>query len=315
MTEKGREMVVKAIIPAGGLGTRFLPATKAVPKEMLPLLDKPAIQYIVEESYKAGIKNCIIITSKTKSIIEDHFDSALELEQQLNLKNKSDLMDGLSKILKTMSFAYIRQQEPQGLGHAVWSARHIIGKEHIGILLPDDIIMSNTPCIGQLAQISTQEKCSVIAVQEVPHEDVSRYGIVGIRKQFSPNLFQVKELVEKPSIANAPSNLAIVGRYVLSSSVFEYLDEQRIGVGGEIQLTDAIQSMMLSGEKVFAYRIQGTRYDIGTPLGFIKANINLALRDQKMSSEIIEYLTEIDREFIVMQGKVDALNKQKGGIL
>lgn len=304
-------MIVKAIIPAGGLGTRFLPATKAMPKEMLPLLDKPAIQYVIEEGYRSGIKSCIIVTNKTKNVIEDHFDISLELEQLLKEKDKEELLEGVGKLLKNMNFAYVRQHEQLGLGHAVWSARHLVGKEQIAILLPDDIIVNTSPCIGQLAQIALQEKCSVVAVQEVPLEEVSRYGVVSIRKQFSPNLFQIKDLVEKPSIADAPSNLAIVGRYVLSSSIFSHLDEQKIGSGGEIQLTDAIQSMLLSGEKVFAYRIQGTRYDVGNPLGFIKANIDLALRDAQLSAPLIEYLTQLDRELLIMQGKVDALGKQR----
>jgi UTP--glucose-1-phosphate uridylyltransferase len=302
-------IITKAIIPAGGLGTRFLPATKSTPKEMLPLLDKPAIQYIVEEGYRSGIKNFVLITSKHKGSIEDHFDTAVELDALLKSKDKDGAMEGIRRIVETSHFAYIRQREPLGLGHAIWSARHVVGKESIAIFLPDDVIISATPCMGHLMQIATQEKCNVVAVQEVPSDQVSNYGIVAIRKQFSPNLFQVKELVEKPSIADAPSNLAIVGRYVLSSTVFDILDEQKIGAGGEIQLTDAIQAMLLSGEKVFAYRIQGTRYDVGTPMGFIKANIDLALRDQRYSATLIDYLKEIDRDYIVMEGQVEALAK------
>jgi UTP--glucose-1-phosphate uridylyltransferase len=308
-------MVIKAIIPAGGLGTRFLPATKTTPKEMLPLLDKPAIQYIVEEGVRSGIKNFIVVTGKNKSTIEDHFDTCPELESFLKSKKKEELIDGISKIVNAANFMYVRQKEPCGLGHAVWTARHMINKEHVAVFLPDDIINSPSPCMAQLIQISTQEKCNVIAVQEVPMDQAPNYGVIAIRKQFSPNLFQVKELIEKPSIANAPSNLAIVGRYVLSPGIFDALEEQRVGIGGEIQLTDAIQSLLLSGEKVFAYKIQGTRYDVGTPIGLLKANIELALRHPKFAQEMIEYLKIMDRDYLVMQGQADALGKSRSTLL
>lgn len=302
-------MVTKAIIPAGGLGTRFLPATKTMPKEMFPILDKPAIQYIVEEGFKSGIKNFIVVTGKNKSTIEDHFDTYPELEKFLESKKKLSLLDGLLKIIDQANFIYIRQKEPLGLGHAVWSARHVIGKEYVSIFLPDDIIVHQTPAIAQLMQIAQQEKCSVIAVQEVPLNQISHYGVIGIRKQFSPNLFQVKELVEKPTSAQAPSNLAIVGRYILSPTIFEALEERKIGANGEITLTDAIQTLILSGEKVFAYKVQGMRYDVGNPMGLLKANIDLALRHPRYADELLEYLQALDREMIIMQGKATLLNK------
>lgn len=302
-------MITKAIIPAGGLGTRFLPATKITPKEMLPLLDKPAIQYIVEEGVKSGIKSFIVVTGKNKSVIEDHFDPYPELENFLKYKKKEELLEGITRLINAANFMYVRQREPLGLGHAIWTARHVIGKEHVGVFLPDDIIVNPVPCMAQLMQIAIQEKCNVIAVQEVPMQNISSYGVIGVRKQFSPNLFQVKELVEKPSIANAPSNLAIVGRYVLSPSIFEVLSDLKTGSGGEIQLTDAIQNLLLSGEKVFAYKIQGTRYDVGTPMGLLKANIDIALRHPKYSKEICEYLSLFDRELVMMQGKAEALSK------
>lgn len=302
-------MITKAIIPAGGLGTRFLPATKTTPKEMLPLLDKPAIQYIVEEGLKSGIKNYIVVTGKNKSVIEDHFDTYPELENFLKLKKKDELLEGLSKIINSTNFIYVRQREPLGLGHAIWTSKHVIGKEYIAVFLPDDIIVHQVPAIAQLMQVAQNEKCNVVAVQEVPINQVSNYGVIGIRKQFSPNLFQVKELVEKPTQANAPSNLAIIGRYILSPAIFDALDELKIGANNEIQLTDAIQTLLLSGEKVFAYKIQGTRYDIGTPLGLLKANIDFALRHPKYSAEILEYLKNIDKEFILMQGKINTLQK------
>jgi len=303
--------VTKAIIPAGGLGTRFLPATKTTPKEMLPVLDKPAIQYIVEEGIRSGIKTFIMVTGKNKGVIEDHFDPYPELEKHLKSKGKGKLLEEVTKVINAANFMYVRQREPLGLGHAVWSVRHVIGKEHIAIFLPDDIIIGPHPCMAQLTKIAFQEKCNVVAVQEVPISQVSKYGVIGIRRQFSPNLFQVKELVEKPNPAEAPSNLAIIGRYVLSPNIFPILDEQHIGVGGEIQLTDAIQKLLLSGEKVFAYKINGTRYDVGNPMGLLKANIDLALRHPKYSDEMMQHLYEIDREMVVMEGKVDAIAKPR----
>lgn len=304
-------MNIKAIIPAGGLGTRYLPATKTTPKEMLPILDKPAIQYIVEEGVKSGLKTFVVITGKHKSVIEDHFDTFPELENLLKSKRKEELLEGVSRIINTANFIYIRQKEALGLGHAIWTTRHVIGKDHLAIFLPDDIIVHQNPAMGQLMQVATQEKCSVVAVQEVPIHQIPNYGIIGVKKQFSPNLFQVKELVEKPSVIDAPSNLAIVGRYVLSPDIFEALDEQRVGANGEIQLTDAIQSLLLSGEKVFAYKIQGTRYDVGNPMGMLKANIDFALRHPKFAAEMTAYLQEVDRDMLLMQGKVTALGKAK----
>lgn len=304
-------MNIKAIIPAGGLGTRFLPATKTTPKEMLPILDKPAIQYIVEEGIKSGLKTFIIVTGKHKNVIEDHFDAFPELENFLKTKRKEELLEGVSKIINLSNFIYVRQKEALGLGNAIWTARHVVGKDHLAIFLPDDIIVHQNPTMGQLMQVAIQEKCSVVAVQEVPIHQIPNYGVVGIKKQFSPNLFQIKELVEKPSVIDAPSNLAIVGRYVLSPRIFEALDEQRIGAGGEVQLTDAIQNLLLSGEKVFAYKIQGTRYDVGNPMGLLKANIDFALRHPKYANEITAYLQGVDRDMLLMQGKIDTLNKAR----
>ena len=304
-------MITKAIIPAGGLGTRFLPATKATPKEMLPVLEKPAIQYIVEEGVRSNIKTFIVVTGKNKNSIEEHFDPYPELDHYLAARKKADLVDGINKVIHAANFIYLRQKEPLGLGHAVWSAKHIIGKEQVAIFLPDDIITGPNPCMAQLMQIAVQEKCNVVAVQEVPMDTVSNYGVIGVRKQFSPNLFQVKELVEKPRPGDAPSNLAIVGRYVLSPNIFNALDEMNIGANGEVQLTDAIQNLLLSGEKVFAYKIQGTRYDVGTPMGLLKANIDMALRNPKYADAILEYLTTVDRDLLVMEGKAQLLARVK----
>lgn len=303
--------IVKAIIPAGGLGTRFLPATKTVPKEMLPILDKPAIQYIVEEGVRSGIKSFVIVTGKHKNVIEDHFDTYAELDSVLRQKNKEDSLGGLNKLIDLANFVYVRQKEPMGLGHAVWSARHVVNNEPIAVFLPDDIIMSTVPVMSQLVQIAMREKCNVIAVQEVPLSEVSRYGIIGIRKQLSPNLYQIKELVEKPTTAAAPSNLAIVGRYILSPRIFDVLEDAKIGMGGEIQLTDAIQTLLLSGEKVFAFKVSGERYDIGTPLGLLKANLDCALRHPKFAPLVMEYLQKLDKDFVMMQGQIEALKNLK----
>jgi len=286
--------VVKAIIPAAGFGTRFLPFTKAVPKEMLPLVNKPAIQYIVEEGLKSGIKNFFMITSKSKYAIENHFDSNQELELLLEEKNKNNLISGISKIIRRSNFTYIRQSEPLGLGHAILMAKHSIGKEYISILLPDDIIISKQPGLAQLIEIARQEKASVIAVQEVPTECVSSYGVIAIKKQITPKLFQISNLVEKPKQKDAPSNLAIIGRYVLSNKIFDSLEDISTYAMGELQLTDAISHMAQNGEKVFAYKMQGTRYDIGNPLGWLKAAIGTALQDPNHAPHVRKFLAEID---------------------
>jgi len=304
-------MNVKGIIPAAGFGTRFLPCTKAVPKEMLPIVDKPSLQYVIEEGISSGIKDFVVITSKNKLGIEDHFDLYQELEQTLLLRKKESLLDSINKIIKTTNFLYIRQKEQLGLGHAIWTARKAFGKEHLAIFLPDDIFTGNLPAMGQLIKVANQEKCNVIAVQEVAKEEVNRYGIIDVRRQFSPNLFQVKELVEKPDVGSAPSNLAIVGRYVLSPNIFDSLENLKFGAGGEIQLTDGIQNLLLNGEKVFAYKVQGKRYDAGTPLGWLKTNIDFALKHPKYAKDIMSYLQELDKDIIFMQGQAEQLNKRK----
>ena len=304
-------MKIKAIIPAAGFGTRFLPATKAVPKELLPIVDKPAIQYIVEEGLKSGIKDFVIVTGKNKKAIEDHFDNYLELQAALKASKKEFLIDDITKIIDKANFLYVRQREQLGLGHAIYTAKAAFSSgEHVAIFLPDDIFTGAVPGMAQLIKIAIQEKCNVIAVQEVPKEDVSRYGIIDVRRQFSPNLFQVRDLIEKPPVNTAPSNLAIVGRYVLSSNIFESLEDLQFGSGGEIQLTDGIQNLLLNGEKVFAYKIQGQRYDAGTTLGWLKTNIEFALKHPTLSGPILEHLSKLDREFLVMQGKAESLIKK-----
>lgn len=285
--------ITKAIIPAAGLGTRFLPITKAVPKEMLPLLNKPAIQYIIEEGLASGITNFSLVTSKDKQAIANYFDLSAELDLFLKERGKSDLLIGLDRIIKHANFTYVRQPEPLGLGHAVWMARHTIGKEYFGIFLPDDIMVNKKdPGLLQLIKIARQEKGSVIAVQEVPADCVSSYGVIAIKKQITPNLFQVSHMVEKPAQKDAPSNLAIIGRYVLSHKIFDSLNEISTYAQGELQLTDGISHMMKNNEKVFAYKIQGTRYDIGTPIGWLKANISMALQNPEYAQSIGKFLDE-----------------------
>jgi UTP--glucose-1-phosphate uridylyltransferase len=296
-------LVRKAIIPAAGLGTRFLPATKAIPKELLPLVDKPSIQYVVEEGIASGIKNFVLVTGKGKEAIVDHFDVDSAMVKYLTERGQEGVLGNLAKISSKANFMSVRQDEPLGLGHAVWTARHSVGKEYVAVMLPDDIFAGSDPGLGQLIKIATQEKCSVVAVMEVPKSEVSRYGVIDVKKQFSPNLFQVRDLVEKPSPEKAPSCLAIVGRYVLSPTIFETLEMTSAGAIGEIQLTDGIQKLILEGEKVFAYKVKGTRYDAGTPLGMLKASILLALKSKKYSKPMLEFLSGLDRELIALQGQ------------
>jgi UTP--glucose-1-phosphate uridylyltransferase len=299
-------IVTKAIIPAAGLGTRFLPATKTIPKEMIPLVDKPAIQYVVEEGVKSGIKCFVLVTGRHKGVMEDHFDIHPELESILDERAKKGILGPINSIIQNASFLSVRQKEPLGLGHAILTARHAIGKEYVSVFLPDDIITGSVPGMAQLIKVASQEKCSVIAVQEVPMSEVSRYGIISIKKQFSPNLFQVKQLIEKPKEKDAPSNLAIIGRYVLSPGIFDALEETRSGAIGEIQLTDGIQNLLHSGERVFAYKIQGTRYDTGTILGWLQANISFALKHPQYAGPMMEYLQKLDKDFLVMEGKAES---------
>jgi UTP--glucose-1-phosphate uridylyltransferase len=290
--------VKKAIIPAAGLGTRFLPATKAMPKEMLPIVDKPTIQYIVEEAVRSGIEDIIIVTGKGKRAIEDHFDFSYELEQNLYQKGKLGLLEEVQRPSKLANIHYIRQKEPQGLGHAIWCARKFIGNEPFAVLLGDDIVQSETPCLGQLIQQYNEHKSSIIGVQQVPDHQVSRYGIID-GKQINNRLYSVTNLVEKPSQQNAPSNVAIMGRYILTPQIFEILENQTPGAGGEIQLTDAIASLNQS-EDVYAFDFEGIRYDVGEKLGFIQTTIDFALQRDELKYDLLEYLNEI-----VKKAKVD----------
>jgi len=283
--------VRKAIIPAAGLGTRFLPATKAMPKEMLPIVDKPTIQYIVEEAIASGIEDIIIVTGKGKRAIEDHFDFAQELEQNLESKGKFDLLDRVRYSTNLADIHYIRQKEPKGLGHAVWCARKFIGDEPFAVLLGDDIVQSDTPCLRQLINQYEETHSSVIGVQTVPDNETHRYGIVEPSVQ-EGRRYQVENFVEKPAPGTAPSNLAIMGRYVLTPEIFMYLDQQETGAGGEVQLTDAIQKLNQI-QRVFAYDFEGKRFDVGEKLGFVKTTVEFALQDLSLRTELMGYLEEI----------------------
>ena len=286
----------KAIIPAAGLGTRFLPATKAQPKEMLPILNKPTIQYIVEEAVASGIEDIIIVTGRGKRAIEDHFDNAFELEATLQTNGKIQLLEEVQISNRLADIHYIRQKEPKGLGHAVWCARKFIGNEPFAVLLGDDIVHNEeVPCLKQMIDIYEQTGSSVLAVQQVAWEHVSRYGIVKSHSQ-NGRLHNVEQLVEKPQRELAPSNLAIIGRYILSPSIFDILSLQQAGAGGEIQLTDAI-AVMNQLEPVCAYEFEGQRFDVGEVAGFVKTTIDFALREPGLRQEIYEYLREKASEF------------------
>ncbi len=289
--------ITKVVIPAAGLGTRFLPYTKTIPKEMLPILGKPAIHYSVEEAINSGIEHVLFITNRSKELIGNYFDSNPELDTFLQDKNKLADLKGINQIIKSAHFSYIRQSEPLGLGHAVLMAKPFLGKEYFGIALPDDIIINKRPALEQLIRIARQEKSTVIAVQEVPHDQVSNYGIVRIKKQITPNLFHVDSLIEKPSIKDAPSNLAIVGRYVVSHKIFASLEEISGYATQELQLTDAISHMLQHNEKVFAYKIEGTRYDVGTPRGWLKTVVDLGLQDPIYKEDIMQLIQQHSGNF------------------
>ncbi|WP_211062480.1 UTP--glucose-1-phosphate uridylyltransferase GalU [Heyndrickxia faecalis] len=283
--------VRKAIIPAAGLGTRFLPATKAMPKEMLPIVDKPTIQYIVEEAVESGIEDIIIVTGKGKRAIEDHFDNAWELEQNLAEKGKFDLLEKVRYSSNLANIHYIRQKEPLGLGHAVWCARNFIGDEPFAVLLGDDIVQNDPPCLKQLIDEYEKTHSSVIGVQEVPEDETHRYGIIAPASQ-NGRSYQVEKFVEKPEQGTAPSNLAIIGRYLLTPEIFMFLDKQERGAGGEIQLTDAIQQLNQI-QRVFAYQFEGKRYDVGEKLGFIQSQIEMALQDETLSKDLLKMMKGI----------------------
>lgn len=284
-------IVKKAIFPAAGLGTRFLPATKASPKEMLPIVDKPMIQYAVEEAMESGIEEFIIITGKTKRAIEDHFDSAYELEERLKNTGKKKLLEEINK-LSHINFAYIRQRVALGLGHAILCARPFVGDEPFAVILSDDIIDPEYPLLKKMIGYYKELDCPIVAIEEVPRQEVSRYGIIeGIKEG---EVYRITRLVEKPSHDEAPSNLAIIGRYILTPDIFKVLERQRIGAGGEIQLTDALQEL-LKKRTIYGYPIKGKRYDGGDKLGFLKATVDLALKNSELSRPFASYIREVSR--------------------
>ena len=284
--------VRKAIIPAAGLGTRFLPATKAQPKEMLPIVDKPTIQYIIEEAVASGIEEILIITGRNKKCIEDHFDKSVELEMELEKNHKDELLEMVRKISDMVDIHYIRQKEPKGLGHAILCARAFVGNEPFAVLLGDDVVDSEVPCLRQLMDCYKEYKTSILGVQTVAQEDVNKYGIVdGIH--IEDRVYKVKKLVEKPAVEESPSNVAILGRYIITPQIFDILQNTAPGKGGEIQLTDALQTLIES-EAMYAYNCEGRRYDVGDKLGFLKATVEFALKRDELREPFIQYLTSRD---------------------
>lgn len=285
-----RTEVRKAVIPAAGLGTRFLPATKASPKEMLPLVDKPLIQYAVEEAVAAGIEDIIVVTGRGKRAIEDHFDRSVELEENLKGNGKAQLLSQIRHISNLANFCYVRQSEALGLGHAVLCAQRLIGDEPFAVILGDEIIDADVPGLAQLIHTFKKRNGAVLGVQEVPREEVSRYGIVSPRP-IGDHLYEVADLVEKPSPGDAPSNLAVIGRYVLPPEIFPILRKTRPGKNGEIQLTDALKELAKAAP-MYAQAIRGNRYDAGDKLGFLIATVEFALKNPSLGSEFGEYLRE-----------------------
>jgi UTP--glucose-1-phosphate uridylyltransferase len=285
----------RAVFPAAGLGTRFLPATKAQPKEMLPLVDKPIIQYAVEEAVAAGLENLVIITGRGKNAIEDHFDVSYELEKTLAERGKSGLLDRVRAVSEMVHIAYIRQKEALGLGHAILVARDLMNEEPFAVLLGDDVIVAEVPCIRQMMDVYDRYQTSVVALMEVPMQETGRYGIIKGRPlaESDGRLFEVLDMIEKPSLQEAPSNLAIIGRYILTPSIFEALEETGTGSGGEIQLTDGLRRL-LGRQRILAYKFCGKRHDAGDKLGFLQATVEFALRNSELGPAFRSYLKSLD---------------------
>jgi len=284
--------VRKAVFPAAGLGTRFLPATKAQPKEMLPLIDKPIIQYGVEEAMQSGCDQIIMVTGRGKSAIEDHFDTSYELEHMLEDRGKTDLLRIVQQISDMIHIAYVRQKEALGLGHAVLMAKELVGDEPFAVILPDDVIDAPVPCLKQMIEIYNETGCSVLATQVVEGAGISAYGVLDAKPvpgKHNGRLFEVRDLVEKPSFEDAPSNLAIIGRYILTPAIFEMIEGLNPGSGGELQLTDALRAL-LKKEKIYGFTFEGKRHDAGDKLGFLKATVEFALEREDLGREFREYL-------------------------
>ncbi|MBS6507606.1 MAG: UTP--glucose-1-phosphate uridylyltransferase GalU [Paraclostridium bifermentans] len=289
-----KKTVKKAIIPAAGLGTRFLPATKSQPKEMLPIVDKPTLQYIIEEAINSGIEEILIITGRNKKSIEDHFDKSVELELELQQKGKTEMLEMVQEISNMVNIHYIRQKEPKGLGHAIHCAKSFIGDEPFAVLLGDDIVDSDTPCLKQLIDAYDEYKTSILGVQEVAKEDTNKYGILDC-KYIEDRVYKVKDMIEKPNVEEAPSNIAILGRYIITPAIFEILENQAPGKGGEIQLTDALKTLA-SHEAIYAYNFEGRRYDVGDKLGFLEATIDFALKRDNLKDGLMNYMQNIVKE-------------------
>ena len=289
----------KAVFPAAGLGTRFLPATKAQPKEMLPLVDKPIIQYAVEEAVNSGLQNLVIITGRGKNAIEDHFDVSYELEKILEERGKSSLLKLVRAVSEMVHIAYVRQKEALGLGHAILVARNFVNEEPFAVLLGDDVIVADVPCIRQMIDIYDQYQTSIVALMEVPPEETGRYGIIKAKPlpEGDGRLFEVLDMVEKPPQGEAPSNLAIIGRYILTPHIFEALGNTPRGSGGELQLTDGLRHM-LGTQRILAYKFQGKRYDAGEKLGFLQATIEFALKNDEVGPAFRSYLKSLDLDGI-----------------
>ena len=280
--------VRKAIIPAAGLGTRFLPATKAQPKEMLPIVDKPTIQYIIEEAVASGIEEILIITGRNKKSIEDHFDKSVELEMELEKAGKQEMLELVRGISDMVDIHYIRQKEPRGLGHAIHCAKSFVGNEPFAVMLGDDVVDSEVPCLKQLINCFNEYKTTILGVQTVDPKNVDKYGIVdGIH--IEDRVYKVKRLVEKPAVDEAPSNVAILGRYIITPQIFEILENTAPGKGNEIQLTDALETL-IKNEAMYAYDFEGRRYDVGDKLGFLQATVEFALKREELREDFIEYL-------------------------
>lgn len=291
--------VRKAIIPAAGLGTRFLPATKAQPKEMLPIVDKPTLQYIIEEAIESGIDEILIITGRNKKSIEDHFDKSVELELELEAKGKYQLLEEVRKISDMVNIHYIRQKEPKGLGHAIYCAKSFIGNEPFAVLLGDDIVHAEKPCLKQMIEAHEDYKTTILGVQEVALKDVDKYGIIE-GNNVEDRIYKVSGLVEKPAIEDAPSNIAVLGRYIISPAIFDILENTKPGKGGEIQLTDALKELA-EQEDIYAYNFEGRRYDVGDKQGFLQATVEFALRRGDLREEFLNYLLKItENERITM---------------
>ncbi|MEY8000381.1 UTP--glucose-1-phosphate uridylyltransferase GalU [Clostridium sp. Mt-5] len=286
--------VKKAIIPAAGLGTRFLPATKAQPKEMLPIVDKPTIQYIIEEAVASGIEEILIITGRNKRAIEDHFDKSVELEKELECKGKDELLKMVRDISNMADIYYIRQKEPKGLGHAISCARTFVGNQPFAVMLGDDVVDSQVPCLKQLIDCYNEYKTSIIGVQEVAKSEVYKYGIV--KGMYIENrVYKVKDLIEKPKVEEAPSNIGILGRYIITPYIFEILDNTVPGKGGEIQLTDALRTLA-KNEAMYAYNFEGRRYDVGDKLGFLQATVEYALKREELKIPFMKYLLNLKEQ-------------------